>query len=114
RLQQIAMRQRGPFAFKSPEVIKALALTAEQRKMINTIIEEESPERRDRRGGGPRGMPGHKGEFDRPPGFGPEYPPPHEGEHGPPGKKGGSREFGGRFDDGPGRGPPPDDFGDFG
>jgi serine/threonine protein kinase len=102
RLSQISLQQRGPFAFKSPEIIKTLALTADQRKTINAIIEEESPERRDRRGPGPRGMPGKKGEFEGPPGFGPGPPPPHEGEHGPPGKKGGPRDFGGPFDKGPG------------
>src|SRR4029077_10967008 len=34
RLGQIALQQRGPFAFKSPEVAKALKLTADQRKQI--------------------------------------------------------------------------------
>ncbi|MBW8885928.1 MAG: hypothetical protein JF612_14400, partial [Planctomycetia bacterium] len=113
RLKQISIQQRGPFAFKSPEVINALALTADQRKTINAIVEDESPARRDRHGPGPRGMLGKKGEFDGPPGFGPGPLPPHDGEHGPPGKKGGPRDFGEPFDKGPGKGPSPDHSGDF-
>jgi Spy/CpxP family protein refolding chaperone len=45
RLSQIELQRRGPFAFKSAEVAKTLNLTADQRKKINAIIEEESPRR---------------------------------------------------------------------
>ncbi len=136
RLHQIALQQRGPRAFKNPEVVKALQLTAEQRKAINGILEEESPERRF---GERRGMPPPpRDEFragDRPPPeFGDDrfagHPPPPDGNFGPEGKKGGPpgkkgksggpppgefREFGGPRDKkGKPSGPPPDDFHEFG
>jgi len=53
RWNQLALQQRGPFAFKDPHVIAALALISDQRKQINTIIEEESPERKRRAPGEP-------------------------------------------------------------
>jgi serine/threonine protein kinase len=83
RWNQLALQQRGPFAFKDPHVITALALTSDQRKQINTIIEEESPERKRRAPGEPP-------------------PPPPEGP-GPPREFRG-REFGGP--EGKGNGPP--------
>jgi serine/threonine protein kinase len=121
RLQQIALQQRGPFAFKSPEVATVLNLTTEQRIKINAIIEEESPARR---GPGRGGMPRGWDDFGGRPEFGsgppprhdgpPHDGPPHDGEHGPGGKKGGPFDFGGpRGKKGPGRGPPPGDFGEF-
>jgi serine/threonine protein kinase len=83
RLGQISLQRRGPFAFKSPDVVKALALTNEQRKQINLIIEEEVPAR-ELHGGG----------------FGPE-------EHGPPGPHGPGEGRGGPGPRGFGPGPPP-------
>ena len=137
RLQQIALQQRGPFAFKSMEVSKALNLTVEQRRQINTIIEEESPMRR---GGhapgffddhGPRGGRGPGGPGPGGPG-GPGFGGPGfdgsgydgsgfggpGGHEGPKGKKVGPRDGkkggpGPEFE-GPGRGkgfgkaPPPE------
>ncbi len=55
RLQQIAWQQRGPFAFKYPEVVAKLSLTQDQRKKIAAIVEEERP--RGPGGGGPKGSP---------------------------------------------------------
>jgi hypothetical protein len=109
RLSQIELQRRGPFAFKSAEVAKALNLTADQRKKINAIIEEESPQRREfdfgppgehRPGGGKGGPPGH----ERP------GPPPPRGDEWNFGGKRGEHEFGGHEFDGPkgkGKGPPP-------
>jgi hypothetical protein len=116
RLSQIELQRRGPYAFKSEEVAKALNLTADQRKKIKAIIDEEAPQRPDgfdpgppnehvpprehRPGGGKSGPPG----FDRP---GP--PPPRNGEWDFGGKRG-EHEFGGREFDGPkgkGKLPPP-------
>jgi hypothetical protein len=92
RLRQIAWQQRGPFAFKSPEIVAALKLTAEQRQRISQIIEEERPT-----GKGPGGPPPgeHRppddfaGDFDfdrGPHGFDDHGPPPKPGgdHHGPP------------------------------
>jgi hypothetical protein len=59
RLQQIAWQQRGPFAFKNPEVAAKLELTLLQRQQIATIIEEERP----KGPVGPKGPP----RDDRPP-----------------------------------------------
>ena len=83
RLQQIAPQQRGPFAFKSPEVIAALSLTSDQLSDINRIIEEQRPDKLRGPGGPDFGGPGHDG------------PPPDFLDHGF-GKKGrrNSRENG--------------------
>jgi eukaryotic-like serine/threonine-protein kinase len=43
RLSQIAWQERGPFAFKSPEVIAALRLTPEQQEGIGKILRQEEP-----------------------------------------------------------------------
>jgi serine/threonine protein kinase len=118
RLHQIGLQQRGPLAFKRPDVVKALALTAEQRTKISGILEEESPERR--LGGRRRGMPPPRDELLGgglpPPDFGGDRfggPPPRpDGERGPPGKKGGPP--GGPRDKNGKGGPPPDEFRDFG
>ncbi len=45
RVRQIALQQQGPFAFKRPEVIEALALTTDQRKRISEITETNAPHR---------------------------------------------------------------------
>jgi Spy/CpxP family protein refolding chaperone len=116
RLSQIELQRRGPFAFKSAEVAKVLNLTAEQRKKISAIIEEDSPQRRGGFDHGPpdeHGPPGERrpgGGKGGPPGFErPGPPPPRNGEwdFGP---KGGEHDFGGHDFDGPkgkGKGPPP-------
>jgi len=109
RLSQIELQRRGPFAFKSAEVAKALNLSADQRKKINAIIEEESPQRREFDFGppgehGPGGGKGGRPGFERP---GP--PPPRNGEWDFGGKRG-EHEFGGHEFEGPkgkGKGPPP-------
>jgi serine/threonine protein kinase len=102
RLRQIAWQQRGPFAFKSPDIVAALKLTPEQRQRITQIIEEERPS-----GKGPGGPP--HGEPRSPPddGFANRFdqgrgPPNFDDKGGPPPKPGDDR-----------RGPPrnrPDDF----
>src|SRR5581483_5843622 len=112
RLHQITLQLRGPPVFKSPEVVRALELTADQRKKINAILEEESPERRF---GGPgrRGMPPRHDDFHGPPPeFGGEHrPAPPDGGPGPSGKKGRPPEFGGpREKKGRGGGGQPDAF----
>jgi hypothetical protein len=43
RLSQIAWQERGPFAFKSPEVAAALRLTPEQREQIGKVLRLETP-----------------------------------------------------------------------
>jgi eukaryotic-like serine/threonine-protein kinase len=100
RLAQLDLRTRGPFAFKSPEVVKELNLTAEQRKKINSIIEEEAPHRRPDRGPPPPRPPEHGG-------FGPERGfggPKGRGKGPPPPRYGGGREPKGPKGDRP---PPP-------
>lgn len=70
RLDQIALQQRGPFAFRQPAVIAALGLTREQRQQIAQVIQEERPR-----------PPKHEG-FHHGPGGGPrDHGPP---DHGPP------------------------------
>ncbi len=108
RLAQISLQRRGPYAFKSPDIAKALNLTSEQRKQINLIIEEEVPAR-ELHGGGPGPgdhRPGEHGPGEGrggfgPRGFGPGPPPPQwdDDERGFDGKKGGPR--------GKGKGGPP-------
>jgi serine/threonine protein kinase len=106
RLSQIELQRRGPFAFKSAEVAKALNLTAEQRKRINAIIEEEAPQRRGEFDHGPPGEHGPGGgKKGGPGGFGPPGPPPPRGGEWDFGGKGGEHEFGGPK--GKGKGPPP-------
>ncbi len=43
RLHQIAWQQRGPIAFKYPEVVAALALSRSQREKINELIDQGRP-----------------------------------------------------------------------
>lgn len=120
RLGQIALQQRGPFAFKSPEVAKFLSLTADQRKQINLIIEEETPGRRPGFDHGPPGEHGPPGDHGPPgehhPGGGPRGfgPPPREWDDERPfdGKKGGPPDFGGPR--GKGKGGPTGGKGGFG
>jgi eukaryotic-like serine/threonine-protein kinase len=105
RLQQIARQQRAPFVFRSAEVINALQLTPEQRRQVNTIIEEEridssgrpllarlggpssdpSPDRLGPDGRGPRGGPRGPDRIDE---MLDEFlgPAPHPDDHpaGPP------------------------------
>jgi len=50
RLHQIAWQQRGPVAFKYPEVVAALALSRPQREKINELIDQDRP-------AGPPGSP---------------------------------------------------------
>jgi serine/threonine protein kinase len=45
RLREIGLQQQGPFAFKRPEVVAALNLSATQRREINEIIESHAPHR---------------------------------------------------------------------
>ena len=47
RLRQIGLQQQGPFAFKRPDVVAALTLSAEQRRQVNEIIESHGPHRKD-------------------------------------------------------------------
>ena len=97
RLDQIALQQRGPFAFRQPAVIAALGLTREQREQIAQVIREERPRPPKQEGfhhgpGGPRDHgPRHAFYDDGPRDHGPpDYGPPHgfadDGprDHGPP------------------------------
>src|SRR5262249_53690165 len=43
RLRQIVLQVRQPFSFSDSEVIKQLALSEDQQKQINLIIDEERP-----------------------------------------------------------------------
>ncbi|MBX9790137.1 MAG: protein kinase [Pirellulales bacterium] len=82
RLDQLALQQRGPFAFRDPAVVKALQLTDEQREQIAKIIEEERPRGPGRPGHGPR-----RGQFDGRGGPGrPELPRANPAPDGPPGE----------------------------
>ena len=111
-MRQIAWQQRGPFAFKSPDIVAALKLTPEQRQRVTQIIEEERPS-----GKGPGGP--SRGEhrspddsfanrFDRGPGprdfddQGPPPPKPDDDHRGPTRNR--PDEFAATGDDGP---PPP-------
>jgi hypothetical protein len=99
RLDQIALQQRGPFAFRQPAVIAALGLTGEQREQIAQVIHEERPR-----------PPKHRGFDHGPHGFGDRGPRDHgPPDHGPrnhgPGDDGPPHEFGG---DGPHEHGPPD------
>jgi len=93
RLKQIAWQQQGALAFKSPDIIAALKLTADERKQINQIIEQRRSEPPGR-----RRDPGDPGP--------PEEPfigPGHDG----PGREGPGNDRPGL--DGPERGGPPND-----
>jgi serine/threonine protein kinase len=111
RLTQIELQRRGPFAFKSTEIAKALNLTADQRKKIGAIIDEEAPQRRDGFDPGPPrdGPPGERGpgggKKGGPGGFGPPGPPPPRRNEWDFGGKGGEHDFEGSK--GKGKGPPP-------
>jgi hypothetical protein len=96
RLRQITWQQRGPFAFKSPEVVAALKLTSEQRQRVNQIIEEERPDKR------PHGPDGHRP--DGPDGHGPDGRGP--GGHGPA-SNGPPPNFDHFLSEDDARGPPP-------
>jgi serine/threonine protein kinase len=107
RLKQILWQQQGPFAFKNAEIVAALELTADQRKQVIQIIEEEAPHRRDH--GGPRPGEGPPPDDD----FG---GPHHDGFDGPPppGRKTGkSREGAGKFGEPPPPRPKQDSFARF-
>jgi hypothetical protein len=43
RFKQIALQQRGAFAFSDPEVVTALELTPEQRKRVREIQDDAGP-----------------------------------------------------------------------
>jgi serine/threonine protein kinase len=77
RLRQIAWQQRGPIAFKYPEVVSALALSRSQREKINELIDQDRPS-------GPPGPPnGLHGPGDHGPG-GRGHGIRDPGDHGPP------------------------------
>ena len=67
RLRQIAWQQRGPIAFKYPEVVSALALSRSQREKINELIDQDRPS-------GPPGPPDglHGPNSQRPDRHGPD------------------------------------------
>ena len=112
RLKQIAWQQQGAMAFKSDDIITALKLTADERKQINQIIEQNRPGPPDhRRDPGDRGPPdqtpggpprddgaGHEGPGHQ--GRGSEGPGRNEPDHGPP--RIGGPAFGGPSFGGPG------------
>jgi eukaryotic-like serine/threonine-protein kinase len=57
RLKQIALQQRGPFAFSDPDVATELRLTAEQKKQVRAIQDEMMESGGPKPGGPPRGGP---------------------------------------------------------
>jgi serine/threonine protein kinase len=101
RLNQIALQMQGLAAFREPEVVAALKLTAEQREKLRSI-ENALPL------GGPQRMPGRHGP-DGPP---EQLPFPNGGRERPPEE---GRWNGNNFDGFPpgkgkgGKGPPPDE-----
>jgi serine/threonine protein kinase/flagellin-specific chaperone FliS len=117
RLRQIAWQQRGPIAFKYPEVVSALSLSRSQREKINELIDQDRPS-------GPPGPPDDHRGFDRhgsaghgpgahgPDGHGPDSHRPPDGHHKkegkPPDFHGGETGRPGFHGDGPPRKPPPD------
>jgi hypothetical protein len=116
RLDQIALQQRGPFAFRQPAVIAALGLTGEQREQIARVMQEERPRPPKHEGlhHGPGGPRDHGPRHHVPPDHGPPHEhgdgPPHHGpphpgppDHGPPHEPGG-----GPRDHGPPHHVPPD------
>jgi hypothetical protein len=63
RLRQIALQCQGPLAFRDPQVVAALKLTADQRKQIRSLEGQLFFDKRDfdKKGKGPKGPP-PKGE----------------------------------------------------
>jgi uncharacterized membrane protein len=107
RLRQISRQLRGPGAFNDPDVLKALALTPDQRAAIRRIqARYHGPAPLGDRGGpgGPKGDRG--GPFDD---HGPRGDRGDRGDHGPRGDRGGPPDDHGGPMDGPGpdNGPPP-------
>jgi hypothetical protein len=101
RLKQIAWQQQAAMAFKSDDIVAALKLTADERKQINQIIEQNQPEPPGRhRDPGDRGPP--EEPFNGPRHEGRRHERPSQDRPGSDGPDRGGPDRGGPPDDGPG------------